>query len=144
MPGLTTAQIEKPATDAWPTYNGDYSGRRFSPLTKINDRQRQAPEPGLDLPPPPAGPGRSRRRRCRSTASSISPRPITSGRSTRGPAASSGTTSGATRGGIHLGNRGAAIHGDWLYFETPDCHLVSLNIKDGKERWRKEICDLDD
>ena len=22
--------------DAWPTYNGDYSGRRYSPLTKIN------------------------------------------------------------------------------------------------------------
>ena len=24
-------------TDSWPTYNGDYSGRRFSPLTQIND-----------------------------------------------------------------------------------------------------------
>ena len=36
-----------------------------------------------------------------------------------------------------------AVAGDSLYFETPDCHLVSLNIKDGKERWRKEICDLD-
>ena len=35
-PGLTTAQIEKPSTDTWPTYNGDYSGRRFSTLTKIN------------------------------------------------------------------------------------------------------------
>src|SRR5438132_3171790 len=35
--GLTAAQIEKPSRDAWPTYNGDYSGRRFSPLTKIND-----------------------------------------------------------------------------------------------------------
>ena len=23
-------------TDSWLTYNGDYSGRRFSPLTKIN------------------------------------------------------------------------------------------------------------
>ena len=33
--------------------------------------------------------------------------------------------------------------GDWLYFETPDCNLVSLNIKDGTERWHKQICDLD-
>ena len=33
--GLTTAQIEKPTTDAWATYNGDYSGRRFSKLNKI-------------------------------------------------------------------------------------------------------------
>jgi len=34
--GLTTAQIEKPVPGSWPTYNGDYSGRRFSTLTKIN------------------------------------------------------------------------------------------------------------
>src|SRR5213082_1990873 len=26
----------KPATDTWPTYNGDYSGRRFSTLDQIN------------------------------------------------------------------------------------------------------------
>ena len=31
-PGL----LLKPPMDAWPTYNGDYSGRRFSPLTQIN------------------------------------------------------------------------------------------------------------
>ena len=46
-------------------------------------------------------------------------------------------------GGIHLGNRGVGIYGNWLYFETPDCNLVSLNIKDGKKRWSKPICDLD-
>ena len=46
-------------------------------------------------------------------------------------------------GGIHIGNRGAAVLGEWLYYETPDCHLVSLNIKDGSERWHKQICDLD-
>src|SRR5579871_6388186 len=28
--------LSKPATDAWPTYNGDYSGRRFSTLDQIN------------------------------------------------------------------------------------------------------------
>ena len=33
--GVTTAQIEKPTTDSWVTYNGDYSGRRFSTLNKI-------------------------------------------------------------------------------------------------------------
>ena len=33
---LTPAKLLKPPTDAWPTYNGDYSGRRFSPLTQIN------------------------------------------------------------------------------------------------------------
>src|SRR5436309_12166340 len=34
--GLTPAALVKPAPDSWPTYNGDYSGRRFSPLTQIN------------------------------------------------------------------------------------------------------------
>ena len=37
-----------------------------------------------------------------------------------------------TTGGNHLGNRGVAIYEDWLYFETPDCYLISLNVKDGK------------
>src|ERR1700746_3675313 len=27
--------LEAEPTDTWPTYNGDYSGRRFSPLTQI-------------------------------------------------------------------------------------------------------------
>ena len=44
------------------------------------------------------------------------------------------------RGGIHIGNRGVAMLGDSLYFETPDCNLVSLDIKTGKERWFKEFC----
>src|ERR1700757_2338853 len=34
--GLNPALLLKPATDTWPTYNGDYSGRRFSPLDQIN------------------------------------------------------------------------------------------------------------
>jgi alcohol dehydrogenase (cytochrome c) len=33
---LDPALLTKPATDAWPTYNGDYSGRRFSTLTQID------------------------------------------------------------------------------------------------------------
>ena len=33
---LEPAKLLQPPTDSWPTYNGDYSGRRFSTLTKIN------------------------------------------------------------------------------------------------------------
>ena len=35
--GVNPANLSKPPVDSWPTYNGDYSGRRFSPLTKINE-----------------------------------------------------------------------------------------------------------
>ena len=48
-----------------------------------------------------------------------------------------------TSGGTHsVGNRGMGMYGDWLYFETPDCYLVSLDAKTGKERWHKEIADV--
>ena len=36
--GLDPSVLSRPPVDSWPTYNGDYSGRRFSTLTKINDQ----------------------------------------------------------------------------------------------------------
>src|SRR5213595_2182405 len=33
---LDPALLTKPATDAWPTYAGDYSQRRYSTLTQID------------------------------------------------------------------------------------------------------------
>jgi alcohol dehydrogenase (cytochrome c) len=48
-----------------------------------------------------------------------------------------------SKGGTHIGNRGVGVYGNWLYLETPDCNLVSLNLKDGTERWHKQNCDLD-
>lgn len=47
-----------------------------------------------------------------------------------------------TRGGIHIGNRGMGRYGSWLFFETPDNYLVSLDAKTGKERWHKETADV--
>src|ERR671927_439186 len=34
--GLDPAEILKPLGDSWPTYSGDYTGRRYSSLTQIN------------------------------------------------------------------------------------------------------------
>src|SRR5579871_3402405 len=44
--------------------------------------------------------------------------------------------------GGHIGQRGVAMLGDTLYFETPDCNLIALNAKDGTEKWRKTIADV--
>ena len=33
---LDPALLKKPATDSWPTYHGDYSGKRYSVLDQIN------------------------------------------------------------------------------------------------------------
>ena len=35
-PGLDPASLLKPLADSWPTYSGDYTGRRYSSLTQIN------------------------------------------------------------------------------------------------------------
>ncbi len=133
-------------TDSWPMYNGDYSGRRFSTLTKINDKNIGS----LSLAwiyrvntagAPPAGNIKGTPIMVNGVIYLTLPDHVwaidaRTGRQIWHHA-------WASSGGIHIGNRGAAIHGDWLYFETPDCHLVSLNIKDGSERWRQKICDLD-
>jgi alcohol dehydrogenase (cytochrome c) len=33
---LDPAKLLQPPTDTWPTFHGDYSGRRYSPLSQIN------------------------------------------------------------------------------------------------------------
>ena len=48
-----------------------------------------------------------------------------------------------TKGGTHIGNRGAAMWNQHLFFETPDNYLVSLDARTGKERWHVEIADFD-
>jgi alcohol dehydrogenase (cytochrome c) len=43
--------------------------------------------------------------------------------------------------GLHIGHRGVAMYRDWLYFLSPDGHLVSLNAKDGSVRWNVTVAD---
>src|SRR5450432_4200466 len=34
--GVSPADLLKPLKDSWPTYNGDYSGKRYSTLTQVD------------------------------------------------------------------------------------------------------------
>jgi alcohol dehydrogenase (cytochrome c) len=140
--GLDPARLLNPGTDSWPTYNGDYSGRRYSPLTRINAGNVKA----LSL---------AWIYRLTGGSDGIKATPLQINGilyfSTPDNAYAVEARMGRelwhftwqSRGGIHIGNRGMAALGDTLYFETPDCHLVALNMEDGKERWDREICDLD-
>jgi alcohol dehydrogenase (cytochrome c) len=47
-----------------------------------------------------------------------------------------------TRGGTHIASRGVGMWNDFIYVETPDNYLVSLEAKTGKERWHKVIADF--
>ena len=45
------------------------------------------------------------------------------------------------RGGHLVGNRGVGMYGNWLYFMGPDGWFISLDARNGKERWRKKVAD---
>ena len=138
---LDPAKLLQPPTDSWPLYHGDYSGRRFSTLKKIN--AQNVGSLSLAWVYRTNGGGRI----------SASPVQINGVMYFTAPDhvwavdARTGRElwhhTWQSKGGIHIGNRGVAVYGRWLYYETPDCNLVSLNLKDGSERWHKNICDLD-
>ncbi len=140
--GLNNAKLGQPPTDSWPIYHGDYSGRRFSTLTKINANNISS----LSL---------AWAYRLSAGGGAVKATPLmidgvlyfTLPDHVWAVDARTGRENWhhqwTNTGGIHIGNRGVGAYGSWLYFETPDCHLVSLNMKDGSERWRKKICDLD-
>jgi alcohol dehydrogenase (cytochrome c) len=141
--GLDPAKLLNPGTDSWPTYNGDYSGRRYSTLARINAANAKSLSLAWIY------------RMAGIVAGGIKATPLQIGGilyfSTPDNAYAVEARTGRelwqftwrSKGGEHIGNRGMGALGDTLYFETPDCHLVALNMKDGKERWNREFCDLD-
>jgi len=171
--GLDPALLTKPATDSWPTYSGDYSGRRFSTLTQINQSNiKDLAMTWVGHLTAGAGTG---------FGAAGGPPTIVGGEAAEAiPVGGAGTgprLSGAilqvngilyisapdnawamdardgtvlwhyfwkTKGGTHIGNRGMAMYGNWLYLETPDDYLISLDAKTGKERWHKVISDFDE
>ena len=137
--GLDPAMLLKPSGDAWPTYNGDYSGRRYSDLNQIDASNVTS----LGL----AWAYRTNTVAVKSTPLMVDgilyfsvPDHVwaVDGRSGREIWHYRYTSSG----GDHIGNRGVGMYKDRLYFETPDCHLICLNAKDGKQRWKVELGDV--
>jgi alcohol dehydrogenase (cytochrome c) len=137
--GLDPALLLKPPADTWPTYHGDYSGRRHSALTQITPENVNqltlawAFQTGLN--------------------SGIKASPIlvngvvyvTMPDNIWAVDARSGRElwryTYPTNAGFHIGHRGAAIHKDLVYLTTPDAHLVALDARDGKVRWNVVIAD---
>jgi alcohol dehydrogenase (cytochrome c) len=140
---LNPGELLTAPTSTWPTYNGDYSGRRFSPLSQINAANvhslalqwiYRTRDSGGDWT-------------VKSTPLLVNGvlyftvpnnvwavdartgREIWHFKYPKNPA-------------WVIGNRGVGMYGDWLYFESPDNNLISLNAKDGTERWRVRIADV--
>jgi alcohol dehydrogenase (cytochrome c) len=154
--GLDPALLLKPLAESWPTYSGDYTGRRYSSLKQVDRTTVKNLTLGwVGRLNPASGIGTT-----------------IGGEGSEEYAPGGITEKGAilaidgvlyatapdhvwaldardgrqlwhyywkTRGGTHIANRGAAIWHDYLFFETPDDYLVSLEAKTGKERWHVSI-----
>jgi len=168
--GLSPAEMLKPLQDSWPTYSGDYSGKRYSALTQVNQsnvmhltlawmtRVTPGPEPprgrfgrggGGNIIVGGEGPGDINVGGGTIKASVIEVNGIlyfTMPDNAWAVDARDGTELWhyfwKTKGGTHIGNRGVGMWNNYLFMETPDDYLVSLEAKTGKERWHKPIADL--
>ena len=134
---LDPGKILTPPTDSWPTYNGDYTGRRFSPLTQINKTNVgamslawafQAHTQGLQSMPLEvngilyiAGGNQ---------AWAVDAR---TGRQVWHFARPGESVSG--------GNKGLAMWKDRLFLTTFDAQLLCLDARDGKMIWQIQIDD---
>ncbi len=158
---LDPAELLQPLGERWTSYSGDYSGQRFSALTQVtpdnvqqltlawtarmNDRVRDGltqsgGEGSGDFRiPPPTLKG--------SILQIDGILYVTAPDHVWALDARDGTELWhyfwKTRGGTHIGNRGAAIWNDSLIFETPDNYLVSLDVHTGKENWHVEIASFE-
>lgn len=133
--GLQPADLAKPQAGSWPTYNGDYSGRRYSDLSQINQANVKQLTVAwinqLRSAPVKSTPLEVNGILYLTTPDNVFAVDARTGRSIWHYTRESQ--------GDHFGHRGVGMYGEWLYFTTPDCHLISLNAKDGRLRWDIEI-----
>src|SRR6195256_3452821 len=137
--GLDPAALLKPAADSWPTYHGDYSGQRHSPLTQIT----------------PANVAQLTLAWAFQTgqSSQIKATPIVVNGivyvSTPDHLCAIDARSARQiwqyrypdNTGFHIGHRGVAVYKDFVYLTTPDAHLVALDARNGTVRWNVVIAD---
>ena len=137
---LDAAELLNPPPDSWPGYHGDYSGRRHSRLAQIT------PQNVGNL-------GLAWVFQTNQTAQIKSSPLLVDGviyftmpDNVWAVDARSGHmiwhyTYPPNRG-VHIGHRGVGMYKGWLYFLSPDGHLISLDAKDGKVRWNVVIADV--
>jgi len=153
--GLTNQMLLHPPSDSWPMYNGDYTGRRFSPLKIINDTNVQ--NLSLDwmatvnggTPADGGGGGRGGGGMVR-----VAGTPLLVNGFLYFTATDNAWCVDARTGRemwhyyrqAHgdeptTSNRGFGMYGNWLYFMTRDNFLVSLDATTGKQRFIVPVAD---
>jgi len=168
--GLDPAEIMKPLANEWLTYSGDYSGRRYSSLKQVT--LANVKNLGLawttSLPAGPGGPVLAQAFGPRPPTvieDGVGDSEFVGATTIKGAIL---VVDGVlyvtapdnvwaldahdghllwrffwrTRGATHIGNRGAAMWHNYLFFVTPDDYLVSLDARTGEKRWHQEIANF--
>jgi len=137
---LEPAQIEHPTADSWPLYHGDYSGKRHSHLTQITPENVRKLSMAWAFQTNQGAEIKSSPLMVDGILYFTVPDHIWAVDARSGHMLWHYNI--PTTQGLHIGHRGVAMYKGWLYYVTPDAHLISLNAKDGTARWTKEIADV--
>ena len=136
--GLDPQKLLTPPVDTWPTYNGDYSGRRFSPLDTINRSNVH----GLTL----AWAFQTHSVSVKSTPLEVNgilyfsvPDHVWAVDATTGRQVWHFSRPSQ---GDHLGSRGVGMYQDRLFFGTSDAHVIALDARTGKQVWDTVVADV--
>ena len=137
---LDAVRMLKPPADTWPVYHGDYSGKRHSALTQIAPKNVENLGLAWAFQTHQLAALKSTPLLVDGVLYFTVPENIWAVDARSGRLVWHYTYPKSP--GDHIGQRGVAMSGGWLYFTTPNAHLVSLNAKDGTVRWDIEIADV--
>lgn len=128
------------AVGSWPLYHGDYSGRRHSPLTQITPANVRSLTLAWAFDTHQTPEIKSSPLVVNGTLYLSTPDNVWAVDARTGVEIWHYTY--PPNSGSHIGNRGVAFFNDYLYFTTPDNHLVSLDARNGTLRWNVVLADV--
>lgn len=137
--GADEQTLLHPSAENWPGYHGDYSGRRHSALTQITPQNVKSLSLAWAFQTEQGAPIKSSPLLVNGILYFTLPENIWALDARSGHQVWHYTHPRSP--GEHIGHRGVAMYKQYLFFVTPDAHLVSLNAKDGTVRWNVQVAD---
>ena len=138
--GVDQQMLLHPPSDSWPGYHGDYSGRRHSPLTQITSQNVKNLALAWAYQTEQLSQIKSSPLLVDGILYFTVPENIWAIDARSGHKIWHYTYPQGP--GEHIGHRGVAMYKEYLFFLTPDAHLLSLNSKDGTVRWNVTVADV--
>jgi alcohol dehydrogenase (cytochrome c) len=130
--------LSSPANYSWETFNGDYSGRRYSPLTQINNRNVQSLRLSWAFQTHSV-PLKSTPLEVKGILYFTVPNHVWAVDAKTGQQVWEFRRDSE---GDDIGQRGVAFYNDLIYFGTPDAHFFCLDAQNGKKIWERTIADV--